>query len=72
MNKAVLAIRDILVRIRTSDYRNRASNYRIRIQLRIRLLSSVTLGMQKKISHNLAAGTLSSVLKIYFFAKILC
>ncbi len=42
--KAVLGIRDILVRIRI-----RTSGYRIRIQLRIRLLSSVTLGMKKKI-----------------------
>jgi hypothetical protein len=54
-------IRDILVRIRTSDYR-------IRTQLRIRLLSSVTLRMPKNFffifSYNLPAGTLFSVLKI--------
>ncbi len=44
---------------------------------RIRLLSSVTWRMQKKcfnifFSYNLPAGTLSSVLKFKFFAKILC
>jgi hypothetical protein len=76
MNKAVLAIRGILVRIRTSDYRIRASDYRIRasdyrirlrIQLRIRLLSSVTLGMQFIITyqqaHYLQSSKFSSLLK---------
>ena len=45
------------------------------MQLRIRILSSVTLMMQKNfpfifISYYLPAGTLSSVLEIEFFAKI--
>ncbi len=59
----------IWIRIRTSDYW---------IQLRIRLFSSVTLRMQKKVfffiffSYNLPAGILSSVLKIQFFAQKLC
>ncbi len=64
---AVLEIGDILlrIRIRTSDE-----------WIRIRLLSSVTLKMQKNFfffifSYNLPAGTLSSVLEIKFFAKIL-
>jgi hypothetical protein len=43
----------------------------------IRLLSSMTLRIQKKFffiffSYNLPAGTLFSVEKITFFAKILC
>jgi len=72
----VLGIRVILVRIQTciSDLW-----IRVRIQLRIRLLSSVTLRMQKKIFFknrflysNLLTGTLSSALKMLFFAKILC
>ncbi len=45
LNKSVLGIRDILYpdpRIRKCDYR-----MRIRIQLQIRLISSVTLRMQK-------------------------
>jgi hypothetical protein len=69
----VLGIRDILVRIRASDKWIRIW-LRIRNQLWIRLLSSVTLRIQKKkkISYNLPVGTLSSVLIIKFFAKILC
>jgi hypothetical protein len=70
---AVLGIRDILVRILIrgsvpltngsgSDSKSRSNSF---------------LQMQKKIifsffSYNLSAGTLSSVLKIKFFAKILC
>ncbi len=51
------------------DPRIRTSDEWIRIQLRIRLLSSVTLSMQKIyyfdiFSYNLPTGTLSSVLKI--------
>jgi hypothetical protein len=65
----VLGIRDILVwsRIPGSDK-----------WIWIQLLSSVTLEGCKKISffvffsYNLPAGTLSSVLKIKCFAKILC
>ncbi len=63
--KLVVGIRDVLlrIRIRTSDYW-----IQIRIQLRIRLLSSVTSMMQKNMfiffSSNLPTGTLSSVLKI--------
>ncbi len=61
----MLGIRNILVRIRI-----RTSDKWIRIQLRIRLFSSVTLRMQKKVllffSCNLPAGTLSSV-KILFY-----
>jgi hypothetical protein len=61
-NKAVLGICDI-PQIRTSGK-----------WIRIRLLSSVTLKMQKNIfflifSYNLPVTTLSSVLKIKFFAK---
>ncbi len=59
---AVLGIRDILMRVR------------IRIRGSI-LLSSVTLMMQIFFiffSFNLRAGTLSSLLKIKFFAKVLC
>jgi hypothetical protein len=64
-NKAVSGIRDILVRIRirTSDFW---------IQLRIRLLSSVILRMQKMyFFHNLPTGTSSSVKKFLFFDTIL-
>jgi hypothetical protein len=53
--EAVLGIRDILVRIRIRGSvppTNGSQN-----QLRIRLLSSVTPRMQKKISYNLPAGT---------------
>ncbi len=55
--QSVSRIRDMLVRIRTSHQR-----------IRIRLLSSVTLRIQKIIlfifSHNLPAGTLSSVFNL--------
>ncbi len=60
----VLGTRDILVRIR--------------ILLRVQLLSSVTFkGAKTKyflyiFLQNLSAGTLSSVLKFHFFANILC
>jgi hypothetical protein len=53
----------------------RNSDYWVRIQLRIRPLSSVTFRMQKNnffvifFSSNLPAGTLSSVLKFLFFCQ---
>ena len=71
----MLEICDILVRIRisTSDY-----GIRIRSQLWIRLLSSVNLRMIKYFFSHIfflvtyvPAEIISSVLKIYFFAKIL-
>jgi hypothetical protein len=67
----VLGTRDILVRIRISD---KWIRIRLRIQLGIRLLSSVTLRKQKNIffiffSYNLPAGTLSTVFKFNFLLK---
>ncbi len=61
-------------RIHTSDYWIWIWFQHNRIQIRIRLLSSVTLRMQKILllaifSYNLPAGTLSSVLKILFLLK---
>ncbi len=54
-----------------------AFNIRLLVVGRIRLLSSMTLRMQKNIffaffSFNIPAGILSSVLKIKFFAKNFC
>ncbi len=59
---------------RTHDIRMRTSDQWIRIHLRIRLLSSVTLGLQKNLyfrifSYYQPAGTLSSVLKFNFLLK---
>ncbi len=73
----VLGIHGILmrIRIRGSVPLTNGSSSRS-IQLRIRLLFSVSSRMQNKIffiffSYNLTAGILSSVLKTLFFAKIL-
>jgi hypothetical protein len=72
---AVLGIRDILVRIRTSEWWIRIQ-IRLRIQLRIRLFSSVTLRMPKKIFFIFFLITYSRhiifSLKVIIFAKILC
>jgi hypothetical protein len=64
---------------RNPDSRIRTSDKRIQTQLRIRLLSSVTLKRKWKekmffhtFSYKFSTGTLSSVLKIKLFAKLLC
>jgi hypothetical protein len=68
----VLGIRDILVRIRICGSGPLTNGFRI--QLRIRLLSSVNLRIQKIIffiffSYNLPVVKLSSVLKLIFLLK---